>query len=311
MGYHTPVHTPQLLLCESCWLLDVGQEDWLIQYTEMELGSDAMRQELRELNEDANVCGVVPQPTTPSRTTRLGPPSPPLWAVQFNTGAREPAYQQLAERVRARRTRHLREDPVSATEEALIDLWREQHTELDLSPGSVLRSLVIHTAAVINQLQSQNLEQARQQITDRLTTDGFVGVAGTTVDAMAQHALEAQAQSREALVREAINSEEGRVRLARAMIQPIRDRLAFEREVRHQTPVAQLGGSYLPDSVRLPDPEVSQQIADMLGTVVPSASLISNVGKQWVTSANPDVEVNVEQRVVRTRWQRLLDEDPY
>jgi hypothetical protein len=292
--------------------MDVGQEDWLIRYSGMELGSDAMRQELRDLNLDANVCGVVPE-------VRMDPGSPTLWTVKFNTGARAPADEELARRVSARRTRHLREEAMSATETALVEILQERYTDMDLSPGSVLRALISSTAIVINQLQSHSVEQARNQIVDQLTTNGLDGVPGRALDAMAQQAMEAQQGSREAIIREYISTNQGRQRLAAAMAQPIRDRVGWA--ARAAIPVQQLPEGALPIYDR--DPEVgrmvavhadhddsAQLIADALPSALPSEDLVANAGKHWVGSpANPDATVEVVAAPVRTRWQRLLDDD--
>jgi len=296
-GFHTPVAHPEALLCGGCWEMDLGQEDWLIRYSSITDRIDHMYRDVRLLRGDTNVSGVDPVRTYDD--TRF------LWVVRFNTGARAPADEELAGRVAARRTWHLREDPLTATETSLVNLLRERYTDMDLSPGSVLRGLISNTAAVINQLQSQSIDQARNQIVDGLTRDGFIGVPGQAVDAMAAQAMEAQQRSREALIRDFLDTPGGRARLAASMVQPIRDSIHYTQLARESFPIQQLPPGALPLYDR--DPGVAQMVADPLG--VPSDSLVSNVGKHWCTPANP--EATVVGKVVRTRWQRLLDDEPF
>jgi hypothetical protein len=84
-------------------------------------------------------------------------------------------------------------------------LQEQYHGELDVSPGSILRDLISSTAVVINQLQSQSVEQAREQIRQRLPA-GVEGVPEYALTAMAEEAVQAQEQSRDAIIRDYLNS---------------------------------------------------------------------------------------------------------
>lgn len=250
--------------------MDVGQEDWLLRYDDP---VDGMHDEI-SLRADANVSSVE----------LLRGPLQPLYIVKFNTGARAPADEELATRVRARRTRHYRQP--TDTEAALIDELRGRYPagELDLESGSVLRGLISNTAVIINQLQSASVEQAREQIIGRLDVGDVDGVPNDALNTLAEQAMAAQNQGRQDLIREYIDfdSAEGRTNLARTMIAPMRDRLLRERHARLM-PIQQIPPGALPVYDR--------------GT---------NVGKQWATTpANPEATVEVRGR---TRWERLLDD---
>lgn len=278
--YHTPVAYPEALLCESCWQMDVGQEDWLIRYSDEELGSEAMLRELQNLQRDSNVCGVIPVPRDGSSN---------LWIIQFNTGARAPADEELARRVSARRTRHLRESPMTATETTLVEMLLERYTadEMDLQPGSVLRGLISNTAAVINQLQSRTVEEAREQIVEGLVTEGLDGVPAAALEAMARQALEAQNQSRAAIIREHLNSD--REQTLRGLAGTM---LSYTDIARSLVPVEPLPQGAMPIYDRDP-PEVAAMVAGHVASVEPERVR----GKVSVLPP------------VRTRWQRLLEDD--
>lgn len=165
------------------------------------------------------------------------------------------------------------------TEVALIEALLQHYPEgeLDLSPGSVMRSLITTTATCINRVQFDQEQQAIQNhLHETYAADAAArGMGGAffegVVTRLAEQATQAQAHSREAIVREFVQ------RLESGSAQPSFPQMSHPLRV----------------------PRDTTQIANRMVEVQPLPS---------------PAEVFTQSEMIpepETRWERLLRDDPF